>query len=424
MTTEAGLGAPARPDGTVHADDVLAEVLKVDLADPRLYATDRPERIWRTMRGAGLPLRMPGPREHWAVTRYRQVRDVLGQSHLLSSERGMRLGEKASDGQAGEAAGGMSMLVTDDPAHGEMRKALESAFTPRQMRRLAGGTEALARRLVVEAAAQPSVDFVASVATPLLTTVACDLLGVPESDRPHVASLTSTAFSGSGHATASATAQIGAHTQLLEYCAELIASKRRAPGDDVASLLAQARMNGRPMPTHIAVMNCHDFILGGNASARFILTSIPVTLVRHRPFWTELRTGRADFDVATEELLRFEAPVNHLMRTLTGDVEVEGVRMRAGELVTLWLRSANRDADIFDDPDTMRATGRRHAHLTFGHGPHYCIAAYLARLEIRSLIRALAEEVADAELSAPPRRMESNFLRGYRAVPVALRPRA
>lgn len=405
-----------------HPDDVLDEVLTVDLADPKLYASERPERIWRTMRAAGVPLRMAGMREHWAVTRYRQVREVLGRSHVLSSEKGQRLGEKETDGQAGEAAGGMSMLVTDDPAHAEMRRALESAFSPREVRRLSAGTQALARRLVAEAVAQSPVDFVASVATPLLTTVACDLLGVPDSDRAHVASLTSTAFSGSGYATA--TAQTGAHVELLEYCAALLASKRRNPGDDVATLLAHARLHGRPMRPEVAIMNCHDFILGGNASARFILTSIPVTLVRHRPFWTALRAGAADFDVATEELLRFEAPVNHVLRTLTDDLEIAGVRMRRGELVTLWLRSANRDEDVFDDADTMRATGRRPAPLTFGHGPHFCIASHLARLEIRSLVQALVELVDDAYLSGSPQRMESSFLRGYRTVPMSLHRRA
>lgn len=402
-------------------DDVLADVLRVDLADERLYAGERPERIWRTLRAAGTPVRMAGTREHWAVTRYGQIREVLQHGDLLSSQKGMRLGEKATDGRAGEVAGGRSMLVSDDPAHAGMRKALESAFTPRTIRRLADGTAALARRLVTEAAAQGPCDFVTTVAVPLLTEVACDLVGVPESDRQHVAALTNTAFSGSGYSTA--TDQIAAHVELLEYCAHLIAEKRRAPGDDVATLLARAQLAGRPFPRDVAIMNCHDIILGGNASARFILTSLPMTLIRHRAFWSELRSGTADLDVATEELLRFEAPVNHLMRTLVGDLEIGGVRMRRGELVTLWLRSGNRDADAFDEPETLRASGHRRAHLAFGHGAHHCIAAYLARLEIRSLVRALAEEVGDAELSGVPQRMESNFLRGYRTVPVSLRPR-
>jgi len=406
---------------TADPDDILDNVIKIDLADPRLYATERPERIWRTMRAAGRPIRMTGMREHWAVTRYEQVREVFRYSHRLSSQRGMRLGEKPTDTMAGDASGGLSMLVTDDPAHAQMRRALESAFSPKALRRLTDSTRALAGRLVSDAVAQPSVDFVAAVATPLLTTVACDLLGIPHGDRERIAELSQLAFSGAGYATA--TAQITAHVQLLDYCDELVAGKRRAPGDDLATLLAQARVDGKPMSRQAAIMNCHDFILGGNASARYILSSIPMTMITQRPFWTRLRETGGDFTVATEELLRYETPVNHVMRSLLDDLEVGGIAMRRGELVTLWLRSANRDADVFDDPDEMRLSARGHAHLSFGLGPHYCIAAYLGRLEISSLVRALVDLVEDAELAGEPRRMESSMLRGYRSVPLALHRR-
>jgi cytochrome P450 len=406
---------------TTDPDDILDQVVTVDLADPKLYAGERPERLWATMRRAGTPLRLTGQREHWAVTRYEQVREVLRASHLLSSQKGVRLGEKPSDIAASEAAGGLSMLVADDPGHARMRRALESAFSPKALRRLTDSTRGLARRLVADAVAQPSVDFVEAVATPVLTTVACDLLGIPHSDRPRIAELSQMAFSGAGYATA--TAQVTAHVELLAYCDELLTSKHQRPGDDLATTLAQAQRDGGAMSRSAAIMNCHDFILGGNASARYVLTSIPMTMVQHRPFWTLLRAGGADFDVATEELLRCETPVSHVMRSLLGDLEVGGVTMRRGELVTLWLRSANRDAEIFDDPERMRLRPRSHPHLSFGHGPHYCIAAYLGRLEISSLLRALADLVDDVELAGEPRRMESSFLRGYRSVPLALHRR-
>lgn len=414
-------GPPAQTGTTTHPDDDLDHVLAVDLADPMLYATERPEQIWRTMRRAGVPLRLAGFRSHWAVTRYGQIKEVLRHSSLLSSEKGMRLGEKATDGAAGATAGGMSMLVTDDPAHAHMRRILEPMFSPQAVRRLADRTGALARRLVSEAVAQPSVDFVESVAAPLLTTVACDLVGVPGPDRAHVAQLCQTAFSGSGYATA--TAQITAHVELLEYCANLIAGKRRTPGDDAATALAHARIDGPQLRRAAAIMNCHDLILGGNASARYVLTSLPVTMLTQRPFWNQLRAGTADFAAAAQELLRYETPVNHIMRVLLDDLEIEGVRMRRGEFVTLWLRSANRDEDVFDGGDEMRLGVPRRAHLSFGAGLHYCIAANLARMEIESLLRALTGLVSAAELTSAPVRMESSFLRGYRSVPIALHPR-
>jgi cytochrome P450 len=403
------------------ADDVLDEVLKIDIADPKLYASDRPERIWRTMRAAGRPLRMTGMREHWAVTRYRQVKEVLRASQKLSSEKGMRLGEKPSDIVASEASGGMSMIVADPPGHTDMRRALDSALSPKAMQRIAGTVRAQARRLVQDAVSQSSVDFVDAVATPLLVTASCDLMGIPERDQPRIAEITQMAFSGAGYATAAA--QVSGHVQLLDYCADLLDRKRRSPADDLATALAQAQVNGEPLRREAAIMNCHDFIIGANASARYILSSVPMTMLTQRPFWAQLRAGDADFGIAAEELLRYETPINHVMRSLRDDLEVGGVVMRRGEFVTLWLRSANRDPDVFDGPEEMRLTPRRHAQLSFGHGPHYCIAAHLGRLEVSSLASALAELVADAELAGEPQRMESNLLRGYRSLPLALRRR-
>ncbi len=406
--------------GTADPDDDLAAVLAMDLADPRLYAGDRPERIWATMRGAGRPLLMGGLREHWAVTRYEQVRQAFRQGAHLSSEKGIRLGEKPTDAAAGAAAGGMSMLVADDPGHARMRRAVEPAFSPGALRRLAGSTRALARQLVADAAAQPAVDLVGAVVAPLLTTVASDLVGVPAGDRERVAELSETAFSGSGHTTAAA--QITAHVQLLGYCGELLAAKHRTPGDDVGTLLARALADG-VLSRESAIMNCHDFVVGGNASARYALTAIPPTLLTQRPFWARLRAGDADLGAAAEELLRGESPVNHVMRVALDDLELGGEVIRRGELVTLWLRSANRDPDVFDAPDELRPDRRGPAHLAFGRGPHHCIAAVLGRLEVSALLGALAELVADAEPAGEPRRMESSFLRGYRSVPMTLRRR-
>jgi cytochrome P450 len=401
------VGDPTNPD------DVLEAARHVDLTDPKLYATDRPERIWRTLRRAGAPVWSRGMRDHWAVTRHGQIREVLRHAHLLSSRKGNHLGEKTTDIKAGPAAGGMSLLVSDGAAHTEMRKVLGAAFTPNLMRRLTGSTRELARRLVSDAAAEPSVDFVQAVAAPLPAVVICDLLGVPESDRTHVVQLTQVAFGGSGYATSGA--QMAAHTELFAYCDELISAKRRRPGDDVATVLA-----GAGMSRSAAVMNCHDLIAGGNETARHSSSAAALTMVTEPAFWRELRDRRADLDVATEEVLRHETPVNHMMRVLLDDLHLAGVTMRRDEFVTFWVRSANRDEEVFDRPDEMRATRWPNPHLSFGHGSHYCIAAFLARIEVGAVVRALVELVDDAELSGEPTRLESNFFRGYQSVPIAL----
>lgn len=393
----------------------------VDLSDARLYATELPERIWRTLRRTGRPIRSHGVREHWAVTRHQHITEVYRTGERFSSELGMHLGEKATDDLAGPAAGGMSLLVTDAPAHTEMRKALGAAFTPKRMRQLADSTDAVARELIGRAATGKPVDFVSAVAAPLPAIVVCELLGVPERDRDRVVALTQAAFSGSGYATSAS--QVAAHAELFGYCDGLLTSKRKEPGDDVTTVLAHATMYGKPMRRDVAVMNCHDLIAGGNETARHTSSAAALTMTTHRGAWAPLRAGQGDLDRATEEVLRFEAPVNHVMRVLREDVELGGVVMRRGEFVTLWLRSANRDEEVYDCGDELRLDRTPNKHLSFGLGIHYCIAAVLARIEVRAVIRALVELVADIEPVGPPQRLESNFFRGYRTLPLVLVPR-
>ncbi|MBB1151742.1 MULTISPECIES: cytochrome P450 [Amycolatopsis] len=402
--------------------DVLEDLARIDLTDARLYSDDRPERAWKQMREFGRPIRSGGFREHWAVTRYRHIQEVQRNAHLFSSQKGMHLGEKPTDDKAGAAAGGLSLLVTDDPAHAEMRKTINTSFTPKLLRKLTDSTLQIARDLVSAVLDQGTFDFVEKVAAPLPTIVTCELLGVPDDDRDHVKELTQAAFSGSGYTTSNA--QIAAHTKLFGYCHKLLAAKRRRPGNDVATVLANATMYDQPIRPEIAVMNCHDLIAGGNETARHTSSAGALTLVTDPGEWAMLRAGRADPDTATEEILRLGCPVSHVMRVATEDVEIGGTRMHAGEFVTLWLRSANRDPEVFDRPDTLDFTRKPNRHLTFGLGSHYCIAAFLARLEVGSIVKAMLELVGTAELRGDPVHLESNFFRGYRSLPMAFTSRA
>ncbi|MFI5777327.1 cytochrome P450 [Nocardia sp. NPDC051570] len=398
--------------------ELPADLANIDLSDARLYADDRPEQIWKRLRALDVPVRSGGLRDHWVITRYRHIQEVHRNSHAFSSQKGMHLGEKPTDVEAGATAGGKSLLVTDDPVHTEMRKAIHTSFTPKLLRTLTDSTLRIARDLVGSVVDQGEIDFVEKVAAPLPAIVTCELLGVPEQDRAEVKQWTQAAFSGSGYATADT--QIAAHTELFVYCQQLLAEKRRTPGDDVATVLANATMFGEPMSREIAVMNCHDLIAGGNETARHTSSAAALTLVTDPAAWDLLRAGGTDPDTATEEILRLGCPVNHVMREVTEDLEIGGIPMRTGEFVTLWLRSANRDEEIFDHPDVLDFTRKPNRHISFGLGSHYCVAAFLARLEVGSIVRALLELVGSAELSGQPTYLESNFFRGYRSLPMIL----
>ena len=399
----------------------VADAVRTDLGDPALYATNQPERVWAALRRLGRPVLMPGRRPHWAVTGHAQIRQVLQSTARLSSEQGNHLGDKPTDGPAAAAAGGLSLLVSDGDRHAAMRSVLGTTFRPRLLRRLTAQTRTVARRLITAALEHGEVDFVRAVAVPLPAEVVCALLGVPPEDTDHVVALTGTAFGGTGMATA--IEQMSAHAELFGYCDALLARKQARPGDDVASVLAAARIDGVPMPREMAIMNCHDLIAGGNETARHTVSAAVLTVVDQHHYWDVLRRGEADLGVATEEMLRFETPVSHVLRVLRADLTVGGVTMPAGDLVTLWVRSGNRDEAAFPAARTLDPHRRPNPHLSFGHGPHYCVAAELARIEVAAVLQALVDLVADVEATARPTRVESNFFRGYHAVPVTLRAR-
>jgi cytochrome P450 len=393
-----------------------------DIADPGLYATEQPERVWLAMRRAGAPLWLSGTREHWALTRYRHVEKVYKSGSHFSSEKGMHLGVDNSRARlAAEAAAGKCLVVTDDPLHAEMRKAVCASFNQRAISRIRDRTYTIALELVSRAATGQPADFVEIVAAPLPVIVICDIVGVPNSDREYVMRLTHQAFSDSGQDPSSA--QLAANAELFGYCDELVMSKRRTPGDDAASALAAASLQGAQMSHEAAVLNCHDLFAAGNETTRHASSAAALSMVSHPSQWQQLRAGLASINDAAEEILRFDAPLSHVMRVALEDFEIGDVTIRPGEFVTLWLRSANRDDEIFDRPDELLFTRRPNKHLTFGLGIHFCLGAFLARLELSAVISALLQTVNCAELADSPTRLASNFLRGYTAVPLSLRRR-
>lgn len=408
------------PDSSTAADDAASSIFE-DISDPSLYVGDGPERTWKALRAVGRPLYLRGRRPHWAVTRYAHVESVLRNAARFSTERGMQLGWDATAEAAARAASGKSLLVTDDPLHAELRRAIAGAFTSRAVARLRDGTDEAARRLVFEAASGGTVDFVEAVAGPLPAAVTCDLLGVPPLDRARVMELTQQAFGDNGPDPS--TSQLAANAELFAYCDELVTTKRKRPGDDVATLLAQATVGGDPMSHEVAVLNCHDLIVAGNETSRHAAAAAAVSMVTDPLEWAALRAGAVRVEEATEEILRLGAPLSHVMRTAREDVRVGGVVIRQGELVALWLRSANRDEEVFDRAEEMRFGRRPNKHLTFGLGTHFCLGSLLARLEVSAVVRALVEIVDGIELAGEPKRLRSNFLRGYTAVPLSMRRR-
>jgi cytochrome P450 len=208
------------------------------------------------------------------------------------------------------------------------------------------------------------------------------------------------------------------------YFADLARHYRAEPEDNVVTALVNCRIDGEPLTDEEIVLNCYGLILAGDETSRLAMIAAALNFTRFPEQWQALKDGRVEIATAVDEILRWNSPALHLGRTATADVTIGKRTIRAGEVVTVWLAAANRDAAVFDDPDTLDFGRTPNRHLAFGFGPHFCLGAYLGRTEVTSVVDALRRTVDTIELRGAPEPIYSTFLRGYSSLPVAFTPKA
>jgi cytochrome P450 len=396
-----------------------ADVTGLNLADPRTHAENELGELWRYLRSEH-PVFWHAPAGSapgfWVLTRYDDIVSVYRDAGRFSSERGNVL---ASLLTGGDSAGGRMMAVTDGPRHSAMRKLLSGAFVPRFLDIVAEQVHAATRRLLVEAAHRGQCDFARDVAAHIPLATICELLGVPPEDRQFLLRLTSAALS-SAEPTQSAAEVWLARNEILLYFTGLARARRDTPHADVVSLLATHRVDGEYLTMDEVILNCYSLILGGDETTRLSMVGAAAALIDHPRQWDALRRGAVDTAKAVEEVLRWATPAMHAGRTATEDVVIRGQRIRAGEIVTLWNTSANRDERVFRDAAVLDFGRSPNRHLAFGYGAHFCLGAALARIEIGALLDGLRSVVSVLAPSGDRRRIFSNFLSGYGSLPVIL----
>lgn len=328
----------------------------------------------------------------WLVTSYAQVRqllsdDRLGRSHP-NPEQAARCGESVLFG------GPMGNFDTERTDHARMRSLLQPHFSPKHMRAMRPRIEMLTSQLLDEIAAQgPPADLHAALALPLPILVICELLGVPYEDRDDFRRWTEDV--------ANVVDRDRSHqglTELLRYGHELIARKRRTPGDDVISRLCAT--DGVP-DDEIAMLSM-ALLFAGHETTVVQIGLGTLMLLANPDQWHAMQDDPVAVTDAVEEILR--APVNGaggIPRYARTDLEVDGVAIRAGDLVLLDLGAANHDDAVFADPDRFDITRREATHLTFGHGMRYCIGAPLARIELQGVFSQLLPRFPTMRLAVP-----------------------
>ncbi len=359
----------------------------------------------------------------WAVTRHADIRRVSRQPRLYSSAaRGVMLAEP---GEAELAASRQMMLVMDPPQHDRFKLLVSRAFTPRNAETLRGRIQALAREVVDDVVERGECDLVHDVAGRLPSGLIAELMGIPRSDGERLYDLTEIM-----HTTDDAVAPVevrrSAVAEMLTYAAETAARKRAEPGDDIASLLVQAEVDGDRL-TDGELQWFFLWLVNAGGDTTRNLVSAGVQLLFDHP--DERARLAADLDrllpTAVEEMLRYASPVVHFRRTAMADTVLDARPIAAGDKVVVFYGSANRDEEVFADADRFDVGRDPNPHLAFGGGgPHLCLGLHVARIEIAVMLRELLTRLPDLTPAGSAQPLASNFITGLHTRPVAFTPGA
>lgn len=305
------------------------------------------------------------------------------------------------------------MIYMDPPRHTALRSQVSRAFTPKRIAGLEPRIRDVTRRLLDDIAASGHCELVHDFAAPLPSIIMADLIGVPVEHRESFRSWTEAFLEVTGPHDIAERA-----TNIYGLFGELLAERRRSPADDLMSALLAAELDGERLSEEDVLGFCFLLLIAGNDTTTSLIGNGAELLARHPDQRAELAADPRLIPGAVEEMLRIESPTQALARTATRDVELHGVVIPDGSRVMLLWGAANLDEREFPDADRFDIHRNALRHLGFGHGIHFCLGAYLARLESRIAFEELLARVPDFRVSGTPARYVSNWARSWRDLPL------
>ncbi|MET7602076.1 cytochrome P450 [Streptomyces avermitilis] len=407
-----------------------------DVFDPRQYAAGVPHAAYRTLRDHHPVARQAEPEVlgwpagpgFWAVTRHADVVRVLKDSITYSSQLGAT---QIRDPDPDDLPFIRRMMLNQDPpGHGRLRRLVSRAFTPRRVDRFESVARDRARTLLAAAlagarAGDGSCDLVATVTDDYALLNLADLLGVPESDRGLLLHWTRRVIGyqdpdEAGEPLLDAAGKPvdprspGALRDMFGYARQLAAYKREHPADDIMTTLAtDPELSGPELAMFFFLLT-----VAGNDTVRGAAPGGLLALAEHPEAYAGLRARPQQLGSAVEELLRWHPPVLTFRRTAVRDTDLAGQRIRAGDKVVVFHASANRDERVFTAPDRLDLSRSPNPHVSFGDGPHVCLGAHFARLQLRVLYAQTLRALPAPRLAGPPGRLVSNFINGLKSLPL------
>ena len=416
---------------------VLTESPELDgaMVDPAHWADESWLHAQFAWLRANAPLRRMAPdgfEPFWSITRHQDVMAVEGDKRRFINDPRPILAPKLTEALLQHLSGRRhlvrSLVQMDDPDHSKYRALTQPWFMGSNLRKLAGRIDELAT-LYVDRLGElgGECDFVKDISTWYPLRVIMTIFGVPEEDEPLMMKLTQELFGSTDPDERRAIEPESLMDVIADfeaYFQELSRSRRAHPTDDVASVIANARIDGEPIPEHetngyymIIATAGHDTTSSSTAGGLHALIEYPDELAKLRA------APERHVATAVDEMFRWVTPVRQFARTATEDCRVGGVDFAEGESCVLWYPSANRDEAVFEDPFKFRVDRPDVRHLAFGYGAHVCLGQHLARMEMAALFRELLRRVDHLELNGEPRYSQTVFVGGLKSLPIRYRMR-
>jgi cytochrome P450 len=420
-----------------HLDARIPERIASTLVDPSAYGGDRIHETYRWLR-ANNPLgfaEIEGFDPFWVVTRHADVLEISCQNALFhNGDRPTTLTTRADDARVRQITGGSPHLVRslvqmDDPGHAKYRALTANWFAPGNVRKIEGQIRAIARAAVERLATLGGrCDFGADFAFGYPLRVIMSILGVPEQDEPRMLMLTQKLFGAADPDGARAAAVLTAEqfSKIIEpavadftaYFAGISADRRRHPRDDLATAIANAQVDGKPISDldstgyYIIVATAgHDTTSSSSIGGLQALAQDPALLRR-------VASDPALIPGFVEESIRWTTPVKTFMRSATADTTLSGRSIAKNDWLMLCYASANRDETVFEEPFEFRPERRPARHISFGSGAHFCLGQHLAKLEMRILFEELLPRIKSLQLDGEPLLSQSWFVNGPKVLPI------